>query len=228
MRGSKQPLARVGKTGFDALGERTPEPARNEQDPQRAKKCVSGGLLPQEWLETRPAEGLRSDEMSSLPPNCSLLRAPRLLPASPCASHGVDKTFHDDLLSKSDFQGLGPVNSGLCVAVDCTCLADVNCLSSPTPALRFRSPSFTGSPLALATNGPNCVKAPLLAGRPAHPCCAFGSLTPSPPSGLGSPSRVDCPRPVPLTALAVSGITRHAFIATAAVLGGPSRLCPRV
>ena len=76
---------------LDALGERTQEPARNEQDPQRAKKCVSGGLLPQEWLETRPAEGLRSREMSSLTPNLSPTRAPLALPASPCASHGLAK-----------------------------------------------------------------------------------------------------------------------------------------
>ena len=48
----------------------------------------------------------------------------------------------------------------------------------------------------------------------------------SPPSGSGSPSPVDCPWLVPLTARAVSRITCHAFVATAAPITDPSRPLP--
>ena len=58
--------------------------------------------------------------------------------------------------------------------------------SLPRPSLLGLGPP-PWFPLALATDGPNCVKAPLQDGRPAHPCCASGSLSPSSPFGFRLP-----------------------------------------
>ena len=163
------------------LRARTQGPNIPEQDPYRAKICVGSGLRPS-GSKQDPMKGQDLLGGAPYPPTVACLG----LPGSFLPHRVLAKPFHDDLLGQSDFPGLGPVDSRLCGAVDCTCLADVNCLSSPTPPLGFRSPSFCGSPLALATDGPNCVKAPLLAGRPAH----LGHFPRPPPSGLGSPSHV--------------------------------------
>ena len=58
-------------------GNRTREPERNQQDPQRAKTDVDNGPLPQERFEKRPT-GQRSHSVSSLP----LFLAPSGLPCS--------------------------------------------------------------------------------------------------------------------------------------------------
>ena len=68
-------------------GNRTREPERNQQDPQRAKTDVDNGPLPQERFEKRPT-GQRSHSVSSLTPYPSPEWAPLLPSASPSASHG--------------------------------------------------------------------------------------------------------------------------------------------
>ena len=100
-------------------GNRTQEPERNQQDPQRAKNGVDNGPLPQERFEKRPT-GQRSHSVSSLTPLPSPEWAPLIPSASPSASHGF-RSADSALRGVSD------------------------CLPSSVAPLRFSPPSPCGS-----------------------------------------------------------------------------------
>ena len=108
-------------------GNRTQEPERNQQDPQRAKNGVDNGPLPQERFEKRPT-GQRSHSVSSLTPRPSPEWAPLIPSASPSASHGF-RSADFDLRGVSD------------------------CLLSSVAPLGFSPPSPSGSPLGSVAEG---------------------------------------------------------------------------
>ena len=114
-------------------GNRTREPERNQQDPQRAKTDVDNGPLPQERFEKRPT-GQRSHLVSSLTPFPSPEWAPLLPSASPSASHGfrsADSALRgvSDCLPSSvaPFGFSPPLLLWVAVGLGCYGLASISC-----------------------------------------------------------------------------------------------------
>ena len=128
-------------------GNRTREPERKQQDPQRAKTGVDNGPLPQERFEKRPT-GQRSHSVSSLTPYPSPEWAPLLPSASPSASHGF-RSADSALRGVSDCLPSSVAPLGFSPPYPCGSLLGsvaMDLLPFPVPPSGFRPLSPKGLP----------------------------------------------------------------------------------